>query len=183
MNAATTRFPLNVCSMDNPDAVYCSCNNGCSYTATVTGADANNGPCAWSGTPTGPPMTADCTSIPTTALTECSFSAWNFTAENWVDANVDGELSSWFFNETKDVPTSIAKGSFPTKLPPINTGPSEGDTFGIGYVGKFISAASGGQETDCTNIIGGNMAGCHPPGSIENECMVQSNTLTCVTNL
>lgn len=163
--------------MDNPDAVYCTCNNGCSYTATVTGANANNGICAWSGTPSGPPMTADCTSAPQAAMTECPLSLWNLTADNWVDANVDGELNSWFFNEVSDAPTQISKGSFPTKLPAINTGPSEGDTFGIGYVGKFISAAAGGLGTDCSNIVGGNMADCHPPTSIQDACMVQSNSL------
>ena len=138
----------------------------------MTGANADNGPCAWSGTPTGPPMTADCTSLPQTVINECSPATWNLTSDNWLDANVDGELSSWFMDEVKDAPTEILKGSYPTKLPAINTGPSEGDTYGIGYIGKFISAAAGGQETDCTNIIGGNMAGCHPPKSLQDACTV-----------
>ena len=128
-------------------------------------------------------MTVDCTSIPQSADKECPLPKWNLTAENWLDANVDGELSSWFFNLATDAPTAISKGSYPTKLPAINTGPSQGDSFGIGYIGKFISAASGGQETDCTNIVGGNMAGCHPPGSVQDACMVQSNTLMCVKYL
>lgn len=155
-------------NFDNPNTPYCSCNNGCSYTATVTSNP--NGICDWSSTPIGNPMTVDCTSIPQTAIpgpNKCPYDQWNPTVSNWLDANVDGELSSFFLDEVTDAPTYI-KGTYPTKLPRIGTGPGSNEQ-AVGYPGKLISAAAGSEAVDCSDVIGG-MAGCHPPPSVDDAC-------------
>ncbi len=158
-------------SFDNPNTPYCSCNNGCSYTATVTPTDPN-GICDWNRTPDGNPMTSDCTSVPQTAIpgpNKCPYDQWNPTVSNWLDANVDGELSSFFLDEVTDAPTYI-KGTYPTKLPRIGTGPGSNEQ-AIGYPGKLISAAAGSEGVDCSDVIGG-MAGCHPPPSVNDACKI-----------
>ena len=118
-------------------------------------------------------MTVDCTSIAQTAIpgpNKCPYDQWNPTVSNWLDANVDGELSSFFLDEITDAPTYI-KGTYPTKLPRIGTGPGSNEQ-AIGYPGKLIAAAAGDEAVDCSNIIGGTMAGCHPPPAINDACKV-----------
>lgn len=117
-------------------------------------------------------MTSDCTSIPQTAIpgpNKCPYDQWNPTVSNWADANVDGELSSFFLDLVTDAPTYI-KNSYPTKLPRIGTGPGA-DIGAIGYPGRLISAAAGGLSVDCSDVIGG-MAGCIPPPSIDDACKI-----------
>lgn len=169
-------FADRILSFDNPNTPYCSCNNGCSYTATVTSNP--NGICDWSSTPIGNPMTVDCTSIPQTAIpgpNKCPYDQWNPTVSNWLDANVDGELSSFFLDEVTDAPTYI-KGTYPTKLPRIGTGPGSNEQ-AVGYPGKLISAAAGSEAVDCSDVIGG-MAGCHPPPSVDDACKVSFLSVT-----
>ena len=84
-----------------------------------------------------------------------------------MDANVDGELSSFFMDQVTDAPTYI-KGTYPTKLPRIGTGPGSNEK-AIGYPGKLISAAGGDEAVDCSDVIGG-MSGCHPPPSVNDAC-------------
>lgn len=117
-------------------------------------------------------MTSDCTSIPQTAIpgpNKCPYDQWNPTVSNWMDANVDGELSSFFLNQVPDAPTYI-KGTYPTKLPQIGTGPGSNEQ-AVGYPGKLIAAAAGDESVDCSDVIGG-MAGCHPPPSVNDACKV-----------
>lgn len=97
-----------------------------------------------------------------------------------MDANVDGELSSFFLDEVTDAPTYI-KGTYPTKLPRIGTGPGSNEE-AIGYPGKLISAAAGDESVDCSDIIGG-MAGCHPPPSIDDACKISFRNVTTQSRL
>ena len=160
-------FAERISSFDNPHTTLCTCNDGCTYT-DVGNTDSM---CNWSTTPPGGPLTVDCTRVPQASISgpnKCPYEQWNPTVENWNDANVDGELSSFFMDEVTDAPTYI-HNTYPTKLPRIGTGPGSNNG-SIGYVGKLISAAKGDIAVDCTNIIGGNMAGCHPPPSVDEAC-------------
>lgn len=72
-------------------------------------------------------------------------------------------------DEVTNAPTYI-KGSYPTKLPRIGTGPGS-NAQAIGYPGKLIAAAAGDEPVDCSNVIGG-MAGCTPPPSVDDACKI-----------
>ena len=109
-------------------------------------------------------MPVDCSQ----PLSSCNYDQWQPTVSNWLEANVDGELSSFAFDMVTDAPTGTLKNTWPTKLPRIGTGPSN-RTDAVGIAGKLMAAAGGGISANCS-ILEGSNGQCGRPPSVQDSC-------------